>query len=164
MAAILSQPQHVNLLTLWPSDTMWRQTSRLTLAQVMAWCLTAPSHNWTNVDWPSVKSKDIHIRAISQEMPQTSITKIQFENCISKISLKFPRGQWVNIWYPLYLQSVWQSIQLVRSERCMCLQCRGTPQQLSARQKVSGFRFDIINLIQTQSSKIWFVKLGQQND
>ena len=31
---------------------------------------------WTNVDWSSVKSSDIHIRAISQEMPQPSITKI----------------------------------------------------------------------------------------
>ena len=31
---------------------------------------------WTNVDWSSVKSSDIHIRAISQEMPQPSITEI----------------------------------------------------------------------------------------
>ena len=31
---------------------------------------------WTNVDWSSVKSSDIHIRAISQEMPQPTITKI----------------------------------------------------------------------------------------
>ena len=34
---------------------------------------------WTNVDWSSVKSSDIHIRAISQEMPQPSITKICFK-------------------------------------------------------------------------------------
>ena len=31
---------------------------------------------WTNADWSSVKSSDIHIRAISQEMAQPSITKI----------------------------------------------------------------------------------------
>ena len=31
---------------------------------------------WTNVDWSSVKSRDSHIKAISQEMPQPSITKI----------------------------------------------------------------------------------------
>ena len=30
---------------------------------------------WTNIDWSSVKSSDIHIRAISQEMNQPSITK-----------------------------------------------------------------------------------------
>ena len=31
---------------------------------------------WTNVDWSSAKSSDIHIRAILQEIPQQSITKI----------------------------------------------------------------------------------------
>ena len=30
--------------SLWPSDIIWRQGSRSTLAQVMACCLTAPSH------------------------------------------------------------------------------------------------------------------------
>ena len=45
------------------------------------------------VDFPSVKSSDIHIREISQEMPQPSITKNLFENYISKILFKFPRGQ-----------------------------------------------------------------------
>ena len=30
--------------SLWPSDTIWRQRSGSTLAQVMACCLTAPSH------------------------------------------------------------------------------------------------------------------------
>ena len=43
----------------WPSDVIWRHISGSTLAQVMAWCLT-----WTNVDLPSVKSNNIHIRAI----------------------------------------------------------------------------------------------------
>ena len=51
---------------------------------------------WNNVDWSSMKSIDIHNRAISQEMPQPSITKICL-NYMSKISFKFPRGQWVNI-------------------------------------------------------------------
>ena len=30
--------------SLWPSDTIWRHRSGSTLAQVMACCLTAPSH------------------------------------------------------------------------------------------------------------------------
>ena len=34
---------------------------------------------WTNVDFSSFKSSDIHIRAISQEMPQPSITKIRLK-------------------------------------------------------------------------------------
>ena len=36
--------------SLWPSDTIWRHTSRSTLAQVMACCLTAPSH-YLNQCW-----------------------------------------------------------------------------------------------------------------
>ena len=33
--------------SLWPSDVIWRHRSRLTLVQVMACCLTAPSHYLT---------------------------------------------------------------------------------------------------------------------
>ena len=35
----------------WPSDAIWRQRSGSTLAQVMACCLTAPSH-YLNQCWP----------------------------------------------------------------------------------------------------------------
>ena len=38
-----------------------------------------------------MKSRDIHIRALSQEIPQPSIIQISF---------KFPRGQWVDSWWP----------------------------------------------------------------
>ena len=44
-----------------------------------------PAITWTNVDRSSVKSNDIHIREISQEMPQRSITKI----CLKITCLKF---------------------------------------------------------------------------
>ena len=53
--------QHVN--SLWPSDAIWRQKTGSTLAQVMACCLTAPSHYlnqyWliiTKVQWHSSDS------------------------------------------------------------------------------------------------------------
>ena len=36
--------------SLWPSDAIWRHISRSTLAQVMACCLTAPSH-YLNQCW-----------------------------------------------------------------------------------------------------------------
>ena len=78
---------------------------------------------WTNVDWSSVNSCDIHIRAISQEIIRClnhqslkSLWKLHInglvqdcsisianaleilQSCtkpsISKISFKFPRGQW----------------------------------------------------------------------
>ena len=62
--------------SLGPSNAIWRQISGSTLAQVMACCLTAPNHYLTNVDLSSVRLSDIHLRAISQEIPQPSITEI----------------------------------------------------------------------------------------
>ena len=44
----LSWAQCVN--SLWTSDAIWRQSSGSTLVQVMAWCLTAPSH-YLNQCW-----------------------------------------------------------------------------------------------------------------
>ena len=36
--------EHENVNSLWPSDAIWRHGSASTLVQVMACCLTAPSH------------------------------------------------------------------------------------------------------------------------
>ena len=52
----------VSFNSLWPSDAVWRLRSGSTLAQVMACCLTAPSHylnrNWlisNEVQWQSLE-------------------------------------------------------------------------------------------------------------
>ena len=45
---------------------------------------------WTNVVWSLVKSRDIHIREISQEMPQPSITKIRLKITYLKFHSNFP--------------------------------------------------------------------------
>ena len=34
---------------------------------------------WTNIDWSSVMLSDIHIRLISQDMPQPSVAKIRLK-------------------------------------------------------------------------------------
>ena len=54
---------HIVSASLEPSDAIWRQRSGSTLAQVMAWCLTAPSHylnqcwlNISKVEWHSSKA------------------------------------------------------------------------------------------------------------
>ena len=52
---------------MWPSDVIWRQGSRSTLAQVMAYCLMAPRS--------SLRSSDFHLRAILPEIHQPSITR-----------------------------------------------------------------------------------------
>ena len=90
MAAMLSQPQYVN--SLWPSDAIWRQRSQSTLAKVMACCYgTKPLPEPMLTVRLSVKSSDIHIRAISQ-FSQKTVWKLHVWNLF-----KFPRGQWVKL-------------------------------------------------------------------
>ena len=52
---------------------------------------------WANVDWSSVKSSDIHIRAISQEIPQPAITKIHLKITNLKFNSNFPGAK--KLWH-----------------------------------------------------------------
>ena len=52
--------------TLWPTDAIWQQTLRSTLAQVMACCLTAASHYLTLVAYGSGKRMVTGTRAGSR--------------------------------------------------------------------------------------------------
>ena len=72
--------------SLWPADTIWWHRYGSTLARVMACCLTTPS----NYRISSVKSSDIHLRAISQEIPQQSITKIGLKTAYLKFNSNLP--------------------------------------------------------------------------
>ena len=82
--------QHLYINSLWPSDAIWRHGSGSTLAQVMACCLTAPSHYLNHVDLSSMRSYDIFLRTISQEMPLPSITKIRLKITYMKFHLNVP--------------------------------------------------------------------------
>ena len=65
--------------SLWPTYAIWRHKSGSTLVQVMACCLMAPSH-YLNQRWLIIsKVCGIHMRAISQKIPQPSITKISLK-------------------------------------------------------------------------------------
>ena len=75
--------------SLWPTGAIWRQRSWSTLARVMACCLT-------NVDWSSVKSSDLHIKAISLDMSQPSITEICLKIACLKLYSNFPGANEVN--------------------------------------------------------------------
>ena len=88
-------------LTHWGLVTPWRHGTRSTLAQVMAWCLTAPSH-YLNQCWliigevPRHSSQGIILRWC-EDINQWN----KSENCSFKMSSRSPRGQWVkaNTWY-----------------------------------------------------------------
>ena len=52
---------------------------------------------WTNVDLTSIRSNDIHLRAILQESPQSSITKISLKNYHLKFHSNPPGSEWVKL-------------------------------------------------------------------
>ena len=51
--------RHACINSLWPGDTIWRRGTRSTLAQVMACCLTAPSH-YLNQFWLIISEVNWH--------------------------------------------------------------------------------------------------------
>ena len=87
---------HVDMInTLRPSDAIWRQWSWTTLAQVMACCLTAPSH-YLNQCWLIIRGVLWHSsEKIFAGIAQGINSGYQFEKDILKIIFKSPRGQWV---------------------------------------------------------------------
>ena len=81
--------------SLGPSDTIWRWRSWSILVQVMACCLTAPSH-YLNQCWLIISkvlwhsSEDIIIRWFEDSNQESEI-----ENHIFKITLRSPKSQWI---------------------------------------------------------------------
>ena len=75
--------------SLCPSDAIWQHRSGSTLAQVMACCLTAPSH-YLNQCWLIIS--EVQWRAISQETCQPSTIKISLEIIYLKILSILPEA------------------------------------------------------------------------
>ena len=65
--------------SLWPDDAIWRHRSGSTLAQVMVWCLTAPSH-YLNHCWSI-------IREVQRHLPRDRNAWVS-EICLKTIHLK----------------------------------------------------------------------------
>ena len=85
--------------SLWPSDTIWRQRSGSTLAQVMACCLTAQGH-YLNQYWLIVSNFHWHSYEGNLTQDTLAINQLYYlENYLSKFSFKSPRGQWVKCGY-----------------------------------------------------------------
>ena len=98
--------------SLCPSDTIPWHRSWSTLTQVMVWCQQIIT--WTIVDLSSVRSSDINLWVISQEIPPDFNHWHLLENYRNEISFKSSRGQWVkDKWkiHPLHIDGLVQ-------ERC----------------------------------------------
>ena len=82
--------------SLWPSDAIWRHRSRTTVAQVMACCLTAPSH-YLNQCWLIICEVLCHWPVSNCTMhAQATIWCNVFENYTFKITATSPTAQWIN--------------------------------------------------------------------
>ena len=78
----------------WLSDAIWRHGSWSTMVQVMACCLTAPSHN---LDHCWLGNIGFHPRPDAQENRLINLPKFAFENHFCEQFLTLARGQWVNV-------------------------------------------------------------------
>ena len=69
----------------------------------MTCCLMTPSHyhTWTYVDLSSLSSSAIHLSAISQSIPQPSITKISLT--ITILKFHSPWGKWFNLHFTIHM-------------------------------------------------------------
>ena len=83
---------HSAVLNFGPSDAIWRQKSGSTLAQLMAWCLTAPSH-YLNQCWLIISEVQWHSHQgnFTRDASTTNHQNL-FKNYMSKIVSKFSRG------------------------------------------------------------------------
>ena len=106
------------IYSLWPSDTIWWHESGSTLAQVMACCLTAPSHYlsqcWLIISLSPVAFTQGH----HQKKIWRNLTVKQDGKCIFKIS---SRDQWVNTLRPRdnYVNPVCCIAIVCHQVRCM---------------------------------------------
>ena len=93
-------PRGQGVNSLWPSDTIWWHRSRSTLAQVMACCLTAPSH-YLNQWWLIISEVQCNLlRVIWQDIIPTTNHWNYRENFLSKIFFNHLKGQWVKaLWH-----------------------------------------------------------------
>ena len=69
-------------------------------------------------EWSSVKSTDIHIRAISQEMPQLSISKIPWKITYLKFHSNFPGANELTHWLP---DTTWHHRSTLGQVKSYCL-------------------------------------------
>ena len=83
---------------LWPSDAIWQHRSWSTLAQIVAWCLTAPSQ-YLNKCWLLINEVLGHSPESSFAVSaEATIHYNEFENYTFKNTAASPRVQWVKPW------------------------------------------------------------------
>ena len=70
----------------WPIDAIWRHRSGLTVAQIMAWCLTVPSH-YRNHCWLIINGVLWH--SLESNFTRDLIRNMCLKNALSKFQTKW---------------------------------------------------------------------------
>ena len=111
----------INFNSLWPSDAIWREGSGSTLVQVMACCLTAPSHYLnqcrlmiSEVLW---HSPDSNFTENTQDIYHWN----EFESYYFETVITSPRGQWVNSSCQGNSAKKWCDKKLLQSQNCFAV-------------------------------------------
>ena len=93
-----------------PSDAIRWQGTESTLAQVMACCLTAPSH-YLNQYWLIISEVLWHSsESITMRRSEDTNQKNKIENYIFRIAFRSPWGQWVKLYDMIVLILEWYLI------------------------------------------------------
>ena len=119
------------LNSLWPSGTVWWHRSGSTLAQVMACCLTAPSH-YQNQCWLIISKVQWHSSEGNSTIDTSPINHSNYLGKYSpKISFKCPRSQWVNSSPPsgVYMHW-WTGSALVQIMACCLFSAKSLPEPM----------------------------------
>ena len=100
--------------TLWPSNIKWWYKARSTSAQVMACCLTTPSHI-LNQYWPIISTFQWHSsKSTLTGIPQLSITKISLKIPIPGINeLTAQHGQGTVYKYTVHSKNYTYSLRFI---------------------------------------------------
>ena len=108
-----------NINTLWPVDVIWRHGTRSTLAQVMACCLTPPSHYLSQCCLSSVRSHGIHLRGLSLDDVKIPIDNTRLKIAVLKWHPGLPGANeltvldtmrtiiWPNVRPKIYIAYLW---------------------------------------------------------
>ena len=100
------------LKSLWPNDAILQHRSGSTLAQVMAFCLMAPSH-YLNKCWLIISEVHWHLSEGNFSRYTSAINNAsELESHLSKISFKSPRWQGVNSFRARFLSFAWGKLRL----------------------------------------------------
>ena len=92
------QTFYLGLNSLWPSDPIWWHSTGSTLAQVMACCLTTPSH-YLDQCWLIISKALCHsYEGIMINISEDTNQWYYIKNVIFKIRSRYLRDQWVNVW------------------------------------------------------------------